>query len=102
MVTSTRRTTMKNDAYEHVLINLMGFNSKSHTYKVLYDTCVTDIEGITSLTEAEISKLRAHELDDKGVIVERNKDLPIGHQSILRLMAQFLRKLQDDKGVNGG
>jgi hypothetical protein len=82
MVTSTRQTTRKDDALEHVLINLMGINVKSHTYQVIYDACIIDIPSISALTESEISKLRGNMVDEKGNITERGEELPIGHQCL--------------------
>jgi hypothetical protein len=74
MVTSTRRTTMKNDALEYVLLTLMGLNTKSHTYYVIHEEGITDVAGIPGLTEIEIVRLSANVIDDQGDIVEYQQD----------------------------
>jgi hypothetical protein len=98
MVTSTRRTTMKNDALEYVLLTLMGLNTKSHTYYVIHEEGIPDVAGISGLTELEILRLNANVIDDQGDIVERSKSIPTGHQSSLRLIGELLRFLREEKG----
>jgi hypothetical protein len=97
MVT-TRRRTMTDTTFDHVVITLMNINVKQHTYKVLRGNNITSAYEIIGLTDDMLANLVYDDIDDTGTIVYHDKPIPYYNQSLLRILGDFFWQKKKDKG----
>jgi hypothetical protein len=57
MVTLTSRGTMADDTFDHAVIGLVGFSTKSQPYRALRAISLTSVYDIAALLEEDVADL---------------------------------------------
>jgi hypothetical protein len=63
---TTKRTTMTTSGFNHVIITLLGFGTKSHEFAVLIKNKMKDVTDIAIIDRMILQQLTADEVDGKG------------------------------------
>jgi hypothetical protein len=95
---NTRRSTMTDQTFDHVVIQLMDIGTQTIGYKILVHNHVSSAYDLAALTDNEIQNMVTNELDSTGAVSNKDVKLPLYIQSSIRHMGNLLRQMQQTNG----
>jgi hypothetical protein len=86
---TSRKITIATNGFNHVIITLLGFGTKSHDYAVLTKNKMKDVMDIAILDRSILQELTADKFDDKGNIIKSNAPMNIFTQKSVIIMSNM-------------
>jgi Reverse transcriptase (RNA-dependent DNA polymerase) len=89
---------MADETFDHALVTLLGYGTKSHPYRALRNSMITSVYQIAGLLDEDLEDMKADEWDENDKVKMSNQSLPQYAKSGIRIMGNFVRYLIDEVG----
>ena len=89
---------MADDTFDHAMITLLGYGTKSQPYRALRSILLTSVYDIAGLLEVDVKDLRADILDENGKVITSQQPLKTHQCTAILIMGNFVRFLIDNYG----